>query len=42
MFATHFPGIPLDGDAPEAAAYSLNSILDFIPGASDDLKQAIS
>ncbi|GAA3146899.1 glycoside hydrolase family 78 protein [Planomonospora alba] len=38
VFAKHFPGIPIDGDAPEAAAYSLNNILDFVPGASEALK----
>ncbi|MEV0228138.1 family 78 glycoside hydrolase catalytic domain [Nonomuraea sp. NPDC050786] len=45
VFAKHFPGIPLDGDAPEAAAFSLNTVLEFIPGPSqelaDDLKAAI-
>ncbi|MFD0663033.1 alpha-L-rhamnosidase-related protein [Thermocatellispora tengchongensis] len=38
VFAKHFPGIPIDGNAPEAAAYSLDSILGFIPGASDELR----
>jgi alpha-L-rhamnosidase len=46
VFAKHFPGVPIDGDAPEAAAFSLNSILEFIPGASDelrnDLKEALA
>ncbi|MFB4268442.1 family 78 glycoside hydrolase catalytic domain [Nonomuraea sp. GTA35] len=46
VFAKHFPGVPIDGDAPEAAAFSLNSVLEFIPGASDelrnDLKEAIT
>ncbi|MGW0197516.1 family 78 glycoside hydrolase catalytic domain [Nonomuraea sp. NPDC003201] len=45
VFAKHLPGIPIDGNAPEAAAFSLNSILEFIPGPSDeladDLKEAI-
>ncbi|MBB2914356.1 alpha-L-rhamnosidase [Streptosporangium becharense] len=38
VFAKHFPGIPLDGTAPEAAVYSLNRIVGFIPGASEELK----
>jgi len=37
-FAKHFPGIPLDGSAPEAASISLNVLLDHIPGASAELK----
>ncbi|MFI7639772.1 family 78 glycoside hydrolase catalytic domain [Nonomuraea sp. NPDC049400] len=45
VFAKHFPSIPLDGNAPEAAAFSLNTVLEFIPGPSqelaDDLKAAI-
>ncbi|MET7332268.1 family 78 glycoside hydrolase catalytic domain [Nonomuraea sp. NPDC005650] len=45
VFAKHLPGIPIDGDAPEAAAFSLSSILEFIPGPSeklaDDLRAAI-
>jgi alpha-L-rhamnosidase len=36
-FAVHFPGIPLDGNAPEAAAMSLGMMLQYIPGASDAL-----
>ena len=36
-FAAHFPGIPLDGNAPEAAAMSLGMMLQYIPGASEDL-----
>ncbi|MFD0661694.1 alpha-L-rhamnosidase C-terminal domain-containing protein [Thermocatellispora tengchongensis] len=36
-FAKHFPGIPLDGTAPEAATYSLNNVLGFVPGASEEL-----
>ncbi|WP_049559610.1 alpha-L-rhamnosidase [Nonomuraea sp. SBT364] len=46
VFAKHLPGIPIDGNAPEAAAFSLNTVLEFIPGASDelrdDLKEAIA
>lgn len=46
VFAEHLPGIPIDGTAPEAAAMSLNTILEFIPGASqaliDDLTAAVT
>jgi alpha-L-rhamnosidase len=38
VFNSHFPGIPLDGDAPEAAAMSLGMMLDYIPGATPELK----
>ncbi|RSM44255.1 alpha-L-rhamnosidase [Amycolatopsis balhimycina DSM 5908] len=38
VFAKHFPGIPLDGSAPEAAGISLNIVLDHVPGASTELK----
>nr|BFE78084.1 hypothetical protein GCM10020093_006850 [Planobispora longispora] len=38
VFAKHFPGIPLDGTAPEAATYTLNLIVDLIPGSSEELK----
>lgn len=37
VFAEHLPGIPIDGNAPEAAAMSLTTVLEFIPGASDAL-----
>lgn len=37
-FGKHFPGIPLDGSAPEAASISLNIVLDHIPGASRELE----
>jgi alpha-L-rhamnosidase len=38
-FGKHFPGIPLDGSAPEAASVSLNVVLDHIPGASHELQR---
>ncbi|MGW4125706.1 family 78 glycoside hydrolase catalytic domain [Nocardia sp. NPDC004711] len=38
VFSQHFPGIPIDGKAPEAAAVSLNTILEYVPGAPADLK----
>jgi len=37
VFAKHFPGVPIDGNAPEAAVMSLNMILGYIPGVSDEL-----
>jgi alpha-L-rhamnosidase len=37
-FASHFPGVPLDGTAPEAAVMSVRTMLDYVPGASDELK----
>ncbi|WP_264070747.1 hypothetical protein [Mycolicibacterium komossense] len=33
-FATHLPGIPIDATAPEAAAMSLSTVLEYIPGAT--------
>ncbi|VXB52629.1 Alpha-L-rhamnosidase [Arthrobacter sp. 9V] len=42
----YFPGIPLDASAPEAAAMSLNILLEHVPGVSteleNDLKNALS
>ncbi|MDR6907158.1 alpha-L-rhamnosidase [Agromyces sp. 3263] len=38
VFAKHLPGIPIDGTAPEAAAMSLDIVLGYIPGASDELR----
>ncbi|WP_105566754.1 glycoside hydrolase family 78 protein [Microbacterium halophytorum] len=35
----YFPGLPLDPSAPEAAALSLNGMLQLVPGASDDLER---
>jgi alpha-L-rhamnosidase len=37
-FGRHVPGVPLDGNAPEAAALSIRTLLDYIPGASEELK----
>ena len=41
-FASHFPGVPLDGRAPEAAVMSVRTMLDYVPGASDDLKNDLT
>lgn len=38
VFAEHFPGIPIDGKAPEAAAISLNTLLGYVPQASARLR----
>ena len=38
VFAKHLPGIPIDGTAPEAAVMSLDIVLGYIPGASEDLR----
>ncbi|SDG70444.1 alpha-L-rhamnosidase [Lentzea fradiae] len=44
-FGKHFPGVPLDASAPEAASISLNIVLEHVPGASpelaDDLMAAV-
>ena len=37
-FGRHVPGVPLDGNGPEAAALTVRSLLDYIPGASEGLK----
>ncbi|MBS1908231.1 MAG: family 78 glycoside hydrolase catalytic domain [Actinobacteria bacterium] len=37
-FARHFPGVPLDGRAPEAAGMSVSTMLEYVPGASDQLR----
>ena len=46
VFAEHLPGIPIDGTAPEAAAVSLNILVEHIPGAPqaliDDLTTAVT
>jgi alpha-L-rhamnosidase len=42
VFAHRLPGIPIDGKAPEAASMSLNIVLGYIPGASDDLKNDLA
>ncbi|MEV3964246.1 family 78 glycoside hydrolase catalytic domain [Nocardia sp. NPDC050193] len=38
VFDHHFPGVPIDGKAPEAAAISLNTLLEYVPGASAELR----
>lgn len=40
-FGRHVPGVPLDGDDPGAAALSIRTLLDYIPGASEELKTDI-
>ena len=37
-FARHYPGVPLDGTDPEAAAMTVRTMLDYVPGASDELR----
>lgn len=37
-FAAHYPGVPLDGRAPEAAAMSVRTMLEYVPGASEQLR----
>ncbi|WP_262492159.1 glycoside hydrolase family 78 protein [Microbacterium sp. ANT_H45B] len=38
VFTRYFPGVPLDGRAPEAAGMSIRTLLDYLPGASDELR----
>ena len=38
VFGKHFPGVPIDGTAPEAAGISLNTVLEYVPGPSAELK----
>ncbi|MBD8100858.1 alpha-L-rhamnosidase [Plantibacter sp. CFBP 8775] len=40
-FGRHVPGVPLDGDDPGASALSIRTLLDYIPGASEELKTDI-
>lgn len=46
VFATHLPGIPIDGNDPQAKSISLATMLDFVPGATDafraDLEATLS
>lgn len=42
VFATHLPGIPIDAKAPEAAGFSLNNVLDYIPGDPAALRDALT
>jgi alpha-L-rhamnosidase len=41
-FSAHYPGVPLDGSAPEAAAMSVRTMLDYVPGASDELRSDLT
>lgn len=41
-FARHYPGVPLDGRAPEAAGMSIRTMLDYVPGASDALRAELA
>lgn len=41
-FARHYPGVPLDGRAPEAAGMSIRTLLEFVPGASDELRAELT
>ena len=41
VFGRHFPGVPLDGTAPEAAAMSIATLLDYIPGATAEFTSDI-
>ncbi|WP_335339041.1 alpha-L-rhamnosidase C-terminal domain-containing protein [Microterricola viridarii] len=41
-FSAHYPGVPLDGSAPEAAAMSVRTMLDFVPGASEQLRSDLT
>lgn len=38
VFAYHLPGIPIDGSDPQAAAFTLNTVLQYIPGAKPELR----
>lgn len=42
VFASHFPGIPIDGSSPEAASLTVDALLTYIPGASDALRDDFS
>jgi alpha-L-rhamnosidase len=41
VFARYYPGVPLDGADPTAAAMPISTILEFIPGASDEFRAEI-
>ncbi|HWU30547.1 MAG TPA: family 78 glycoside hydrolase catalytic domain [Microbacterium sp.] len=41
-FAAHFPGVPLDGTAPEAAFMTVATMLEYVPGASDELRNDLA
>ncbi|KQQ20733.1 alpha-L-rhamnosidase [Rathayibacter sp. Leaf299] len=38
VFGRHYPGVPLDGASPEAAAMPITTLLDYIPGASAEFR----
>ncbi|MFD4323609.1 glycoside hydrolase family 78 protein [Nocardioides sp. NPDC058538] len=38
----YFPGLPLDPSAPEAAAMSLNAVLQYVPGVSPELENDLA
>ncbi|MEW1834140.1 family 78 glycoside hydrolase catalytic domain [Microbacterium sp. NPDC079995] len=41
-FSAHFPGVPLDGNAPEAAFMTVSTMLEYVPGASDELRDDLA
>ena len=41
VFGRHFPGVPLDAQAPEAAAMTIATLLEYIPGASPELAREL-
>jgi len=38
VFARYYPGVPLDGHAPEAAGMPVRTLLDYLPGVSDEFR----
>ncbi|PPF37944.1 alpha-L-rhamnosidase [Rathayibacter sp. AY1A3] len=38
VFTRYFPGVPLDGRAPEAAGMPVRTLLDYLPGVSDEFR----
>ncbi|NQX17359.1 alpha-L-rhamnosidase [Rathayibacter sp. VKM Ac-2857] len=38
VFTRSFPGVPLDGRAPEAAGMPVRTLLDYLPGVSDEFR----
>ena len=38
VFGSYYPGVPLDGAAPEAAAMSVATMLEYIPGVSNEFR----
>lgn len=41
-FARHYPGVPLDGRAPEATGMSIRTMLEYVPGASEKLRAELA